>query len=187
MEITNMKKFFVVLLSICLFVLPVMAQTQDDPEVVKWEDLEESFIETGYGGGFWNISNLGISIMIPNGLNQLELSQDYIDNGFVEIFATDDLDIAVLISLRDLACETLPDVANLVLENIEDAQIIGYYNYNGLDAMMFLNPGNEELTSVIGTTEPGYYIQVSIKPITNEEINKLSGFIFGSIQPIAEN
>ena len=182
-----MKKLFIVLLSLCILVLPAMAQTADDPEVVVWEDLEKSFIETGYGGSFWNIPSLGISIMIPNGLNQMELSQDYIDNGFVEIFATDDLDIAVAVSLRDLECEDFPEVADLVLENIENAQIVGFYKFNGLDAMMFLNPGNEELTSVIGTTEPGYYIQVSIKPITNEEINKLSGFIFGSIQPFVED
>ena len=51
---------------------------------------------------------------------------------------------------------------------------------------MFLNPGNEDLTVAIGTVDPEYYIQVSIKPISNEEINKLSGFILGSIMPMEE-
>ncbi len=181
-----MKKLLVVLLALCLFALPVMAQTQDQPQEITWAELEESFAETGYNYDFWNIPRLGITMMIPAGLEQMELSQDYIDNGFVEIFATEDQSVAVMLTLRDLGCETLADVEQLVLENIEDAQILGYFVINGLDALMFLNPGNEDLTVAIGMTDPGHYIQVSIKPITNEEINKLSGFIFGSIQPLEE-
>ncbi len=181
-----MKTIYVVLLALCLFVLPVMAQTQDNPQVISWADLEESFAETGYNYDFWNIPRLGISMMIPAGLEQTELSQENIDNGFVEIFATEDQSVAVLLSLRDLGCETLADVEQLVVENIENAQILGYYRINGLDALMFLNPANEDLTVAIGMTDPGYYIQASIKPITNEEINKLSGFIFGSIMPLEE-
>lgn len=181
-----MKKIFVVLLALCLFVIPVMAQTQDNPEEINWADLEESFAETGYNYDFWDIPRLGITMMIPGGLNQTELSQENIDDGFVEIFATDDFSIAVLLSLRDLGCETLDELEDLVAENIENAQILGYYRINGLNALMFLNPGNEDLTVAIPTDAPGNFIQVSIKPITNEEINKLSGFIFGSIQPLAE-
>lgn len=181
-----MKKLLIVFLALCLFVLPVMAQTQDEPQEITWEELEESFAETGYGSSFWNIPSLGIQILIPDGLDQTDLSQEQIDDGFVEIFATEDRSVAVLLSYRDLGCETLADVEELVLENIEDAQILGYFVINGLDALMFLNPGNDDLTVAIGTTEPENFIQVSIKPISNEEINKLSGFIFGSIQPLTE-
>lgn len=181
-----MKKLLVVLLALCIFVMPAMAQTPDDPQIVNWEDLEESFIETGYGGDFWNLPSLGISLLIPKGLDQVELSQEDIDDGFVSVFATEDLNVQVLISLRDLECDTLVDVYHLVENNIENAQFAGFFRYNGLDALMFLNPATEDLTSVIPTVDDGYYIQVSIKPITNEEINKLSGFIFGSIMPMSE-
>ena len=182
-----MKKLFAVLLSLCLFVIPAMAQTQDNPQEMTWEELEESFQETGYGGQFWNIPSLGISIMIPNGLEQTELSEESIENGFVEIFATEDASVAVMISYRDLGCETLEEVAELVVETIEDAKFGGFYRINGLDAILFMNPGNDDLTAAIGTTEPGHYIQVSIKPISNEEINSLSGYILGSIQPLEED
>ena len=181
-----MKKILIALIALCLFALPVMAQTQDNPQEITWEELEESFAETGYDYDFWDIPSLGISMMIPAGLEPMELSEDHIDNGFVEIFATEDQSVAVLLSFRDLECETLADVEQLVIENIESAQILGYYVINGLDALMFLNPGNEDLTVAMGTVDPGYFIQVSIKPITNEEINKLSGFIFGSIMAMEE-
>ena len=182
-----MKKLFIVLLALCLFVVPAMAQTQDNPQEITWEELEESFAETGYNYDFWNINDHGFQIMIPAGLDPIELSQENIDNGFVAVFATEDQDVQVLISYRNLGCETLAELEQLVVENIENAQIVGYYVINGLNALMFLNPGDEDLTAAIGTTEPGYFIQVSIKPvISNEEINKLSGFIFGSIQPLAE-
>ena len=173
-------------MALCLFVLPVMAQTQDEPKEITWAELEESFIETGYKGAFWNFPSLGISMMIPGGLDQTELSQEAVDRGFVDIFATEDESVVIMISYRDLGCETLADVEELVLENLEGAYIIGYYKLNGLGALMFVNPENDDLTVAIGTTEPGYYIQVSIKPISNEEINSLSGFIFGSIMPYTE-
>ena len=181
-----MKKLLIVFLALCLFVFPAMAQTQDDPQVITWDELEESFLETGYNYDFWNIYDLGFKIMIPAGLEPVELSQENIDDGFAAIFATEDQNIMVLISYRDLGCETLEEVAQLVLENIEDAKFGGFFKINGFDAIMFLNPGNDDLTVAIGTTEPKHFIQVSIKPISNEEINKLSGFIFGSIQPLDE-
>ena len=181
-----MKKLFIVMLALCLFVVPAMAQTQDEPMEMNWEDLEESFVKTGYSGAFWDFPSLGISMMIPGGLDQTELSQEAVDRGFVDIFATEDESVAIMISYRDLGCETLADVEELVLENLEGAYIIGYYKLNGLGALMFVNPENDDLTVAIGTTEPGYYIQVSIKPISNEEINSLSGFIFGSIMPYTE-
>ena len=81
-----MKKLFVVLMALCLFVLPVMAQTQDAPQEINWADLEESFAETGYGSKFYDISELGFKILIPDGLDPIELSQDNIDHGFVRIF-----------------------------------------------------------------------------------------------------
>ncbi len=181
-----MKKLLIVLLALCLFVLPAMAQTQDDPQVITWEELEEDFAKTGYNYDFWNIYDLGFKIMIPAGLEPIELSQENIDDGFAAIFATEDQNIMVLISYRDLGCETLEEVAQLVLESIEDAKFGGFYNINGFDAIMFYNPGNDDLTVAIGTNEPENFIQVSIKPISNEEINSLSGFIFGSIQPLDE-
>ena len=182
-----MKKLFVVLLALCLFVMPAMAQTKDEPEAINWEDLEKDFNETGYGYEFYDISEHGFKIMIPNGLEPTELSQKDIENGFVRYFATEDQSVRVLISYRNLGCETLADLEELITENVENAKIAGYYIINGLDALIFLNPADEDLTAAIGTTEPGYFIQVSLEPvISNEEINKLSGFIFGSIQPLTE-
>ena len=181
-----MKKLFIVLLALCLFALPAMAQTQDDPQSITWEELEESFVKTGYSGAFWDFPSLGISMMIPGGLDQTDLSQEAVDRGFVDIFTTEDESVAIMISYRDLGCETLAEVEELVSENLENAHILGYYTLNGLGSLMFMNPDNDDLTVAIGTTEPGYYIQVSIKPSSNEEINSLSGFIFGSIMPYTE-
>ena len=47
-----MKKLLVVFLALFLFALPVMAQTQDEPQEITWEELEESFAETGYNYDF---------------------------------------------------------------------------------------------------------------------------------------
>ena len=183
-----MRKIFFVLLALCLFVVPVMAQTPDNPQVINWSDLEDSFIETGYSGKFYDYESLGFRIMIPGGLNQAEeLSEDLVEREFIDLFATEDREISVAVTYRFLDCATLEDVAALVQESIEGAQFAGFFVINGLDALMFLDPGNETMTTAFGTTEEGHYVQVSITPITNQEINSLSGYIFGSIQPLSEN
>ena len=181
-----MKKLFFVLLALCIFVFPVMAQTEDAPAVTKWEDLEEDFIATGYSGTFYTITDLGMKLLVPGGLEPVELSEESIDRGFVAAFMTEDESITLAISLRDLECETLKDVAELAISNNENIKFGGFYTINGIDAIMFYNPDTDELTTAIPTSKDGHFIQISLSPMQNEEVNKLSGFVMGSIQLVSE-
>lgn len=181
-----MKKLFLVLLALCLFVVPALAQTEDDPVVTNWEDLEEDFIATGYSGKFYTFADLGIQFLVPGGLEPLELSEENLEKGFAGIFLSEDESIMLAVSMRDLECETLTEVAELAVSSSDKIKFGGYYKINGFDAIMFYNEETDQMTCAIPTTADGYFIQVSLNPMTNEEINKLSGFIFGSIQPFEE-
>lgn len=181
-----MKKILIIVLALCLFVIPAMAQTQDNPTVANWEDLEEDFIATGYSGTFYTLNDYGIQLLIPGGLEPVELTDEQLEDGFVALFGTDDGSVYIPVTFRDLECETLPEVAEMALTGHEERQFGGFYKINGLDAILLYDGGTDHLIVVIPTSLDSHYLQVSITPISNEEINSLSGFIIGSIQPIPE-
>jgi len=183
-----MKKVLFVLLALCLFVVPVMAQeTPDDPVVLNWDELADQYVEAGFSGTLYAFNDLGIRLLIPEGYEQQELSEESIENGIEGAFVTEDGEKQIIISLRDLGVETLEEVALLAKDSFgEDFHYGGYYKLNGLNSIMFMNSDTEELTVAVSTTEPNYFIQVSIRPMTDEDVNAQSGYIIGSIQPLEE-
>ena len=78
-----MKRFIVVLLAVLLFALPVMAQEEDNPVVLTWEgDIEDTFVKEGLSGTIYNINDLGIKFLVPEGLEPTEVSEaDMEENG----------------------------------------------------------------------------------------------------------
>ena len=178
-----MKKIILVLFALCLFVIPAMAQTPDNPQVMTWEELEESFVEKGGSGSFYNFAKLGFSVMIPDGLEQMELSDESIENGFVDLFANqEDTSMRVLVIVRDLGVTSLEELAQAVVDNM-NAQVAGFYNINGFDAIIFYDTDNNEIVCVIPTNAESTFIQIAVQPADNETMNALSGYIFGSLRP----
>lgn len=181
-----MKKIILVLFALCLFALPVMAQTIDDPAVTTWDELVDSFLEKGYEGTFYNFTNLGFSILIPSGFTDIEITEALEEKGIVGYFeGEEDESNLILVIIRDLGVETLGEVAEMAVENL-DAQFAGYYKINGFDAIIFADEINDEVVCVIPTNLEGTFIQVSVQPISDELMNAYSGYIFGSLQPFAE-
>ena len=178
-----MKKMLFVLLALCLFVVPAMAQTQDNPEVINWEDLEEALEKSPYGGRIFNNEFLGISYFVPNGLNQVELTEEQNNDGIMDAYVDETGTIQELFILRQMPFSTLEEFADFVSENSKESKVLGYYKINGFDALMIVNGETEEMITVINTTTEGYFIQVSLKPMSQESVNAISGFVFGSITP----
>ena len=184
-----MKKFLLVLFAVLLFAIPVIAQEEDNPVVLTWEDdIENVFIENGHSGTFYNIPDLGIKLLVPEGLEPVELTETEInENGLAAAFVNEDSSKQIIVSLRDLGVDNLYDLSILARDSIgEGFKYGGFYKLNGLNAIVFMNTERDELTAAISTTEPQYFIQVSILPISDEDMNILSGFILGSIQPYTE-
>ena len=76
-----MKKVLFVLLALCLFIVPVMAQeTPDDPVVLNWEELADQYVEAGHSGTLYAFNDLGIRLLIPEGYEQQELSEESVYN-----------------------------------------------------------------------------------------------------------
>jgi len=182
-----MKRFIVVLLAVLLFALPVMAQEEDNPVVLTWEgDIEDTFVKEGLSGTIYDINDLGIKFLVPEGLEPTEVSEaDMEENGVFAAFLSEDGKKQIIVSFRDLEVDTLGDVALLARDSIgeENFHYGGFYRFNGLNGIVFMDANRDQLTAAIGTTEPQHFIQITMLPISNEEMNALSGFVLGSIQP----
>ena len=180
-----MKKVLFVLLALCLFVVPVMAQEIDNPVVINWEgDLEDAFIEREYAGKFYLFPDYGIQFLVPAGLDPMELNDEDAELGIFAFFMTENEEMQVAAQFLDYELETLEEVAMWEKQNRgDDMKFAGFYKINGLDAIIFVDTESDVLVANVATSVPKHFIKVTISPISNEELNSLSGFITGSIMP----
>jgi hypothetical protein len=122
--------------------------------------------------------------VIPSGFEGVEITKELEEKGIAAYFAGEENESQlILIIIRDLGVETLEEVAQLAVDNL-DAQFAGFYQINGFDAIIFADEVNDEVVCVIPTNVDGTFIQVSVQPVSDETMNGYSGYIFGSLQPI---
>ncbi len=184
-----MKKVLFVLLALCLFVVPVMAQeSPDNPVVTNWEgDLEDSFIEKEYAGKFYLFADYGLQFLVPSDpvpFEPQDLTEEDAEHGVFAVFMTADEKNQILASFLNYGVETLEEVAMIEKENRGDnMKFGGYYQFNGLNAILFMDTNSDVLVAVISTTAEGQYIKIALSSISDENVNAVSGYIMGSIQP----
>ena len=68
----------------------------------------------------------------------------------------------------------------------DDMHFAGYYVLNGLNAIIFMVSESDVLVANIETSAPQNFIKITISPISDEDLNALSGYILASIQPYSE-
>ena len=182
-----MKKILVVLLAVLLFALPVMAQEKDNPVVTNWEgDMEDSFIEKEYAGQFYLFPDYGIQFLVPAGLDPMELTEEDTENSVFGAFASEE-GHSIFAQLLNYGVDTLEEVAMFEKEQRgDDMHFAGYYVLNGLNAIIFMDSESDVLVANIETSAPQNFIKITISPISNENLNALSGYILASIQPYSE-
>ena len=179
-----MKKIVLAVIALCLFALPVFADTQEI-QVINWSEAEESFTENGYHGLIYSFSKLGFDMMIPDGLESVDVPEEIVlERGIRAIFMDENQIRQVIVMFSNLYSETLDDVADLVSEKIEGAQF-GYAQINGLNALLFTNPAENSATCVLNAGD-GYYVQITISPSDDEYMHVMTNYIFAYITPIQE-
>ncbi|MBQ6510311.1 MAG: hypothetical protein IJI07_12625 [Flexilinea sp.] len=179
-----MKKFLFVVIALCLIVFPVFAETEE-VQVITWDEAEEAFTENGYHGLIYSFDKLGFEMMIPDGLEMAELTEEmFYDRGIMSVFIDESGTRQVVVELSNLYCETLDEVADMVSENVGDAQF-AYAQINGLNALLFTNPGEDSVTCVLNAGD-GYFVQVTVSPSEDEYMHAMTNYIFASIRPIEE-
>lgn len=183
-----MKKLLIVLLALCLFAVPVMAQTQEEPVVTVWEgDLENSFIEAGIAAKFYVFGDYGIQFLVPAGFEPVELTEEHAAHGIFGAFTNEDNGWEIVASFLDYGVDTLEEVAMLEKEARGDnMKFGGFYQINGLNAIIFADVNNDTLVVNVSTSVPQNFIKICLSPISDEVFNSVTGYITGSIQPYSK-
>ena len=176
-----MKKMLFVLLALCLFVVPAMAQTQDNPQVMDWEDMDTS--ELPYNSSFYHINDLGIQFLVPDGLEQQPLSEADEEDGIYAAFTNEDYSVQELILLLNLDVDSLEELILKYIEDDPNMEFGGFFKLNGLNAIMAFDTENDKLMVIIPTDADNTFVEVSLKPMHYEDLNDFGRFMVASIAP----
>lgn len=174
-----MKKLAAILMAVMMLLCSTFAMA----DTVTWTDEYAALAQTiDPDALFHPISTLGVMMWIPTNLNEIELSQEDVDNGYIAYLITEDRSAAVAITYAAFE-GTLGDMA-------ESAEEIGMKDVskdyiNGLPAVTFTSEENDSLVVVFSTTG-GYLLMFTFAPFSDESFNSVASLMAASIQASVE-
>ena len=170
-----MKKFLAILMALCLLGACALAE----PAEVKWADVAESVAASGIEGDIYPISDLGVSMFIPTVLQEVELTEEDVQNGYLAYLATEDQSAAVAVMYANLEGASLEDYAAVLPE--VGATEVEYCVINGIPAVSYEMPENDTV-NVAMTTDTGYGIEFVFSPASDEGFKTIAAIMTASIQ-----
>ena len=124
--------------------------------------------------------------IVTNWEGDMELTEEHNENSVFGAFASEE-GHSIFAQLLNYGVDTLEEVAMFEKEQRgDDMHFAGYYVLNGLNAIIFMDSESDVLVANIETSAPQNFIKITISPISDENLNALSGYILASIQPYSE-
>ena len=156
-------------------------------QVLNWGDnMEEEMVYKGYSGMFYNIEELGMRLMIPDGLEQRPRTEEEAENNISVVFADENDENTVKIRYDEIAgCSSLNDVAMMLYSSTEPKFQIGLDKINGLYAVVAASEDADTVLAIFGAGE-NTFVQVICSPISNAEMFEQYQYVIASIQALEE-
>lgn len=174
-----MKKMIAMLMLLCVTLLPFAGVAEDG--VVNWEDVAPVLEASGVTGDFYALNELGLAIWLPDGLGQVELSDDAIAAGYLYMLTDENQTNMITVSAVNAPGLTLDQA-------LENAKANGMYDpeivvINGLSAITYLDKANNMGAVVLIDTNYNV-ITFSFMPISTDEEIQAYVMISASIMPL---
>lgn len=170
-----MKKLFALLMALCLLGTCALAE----PTKINWSDLEAQVAESGIDGDFYSVSDIGVKMFIPTFLQNMELTEDDVNQGYICFLANEDQSALVAVMYANFEGKSLEDYAAVLPE--VGATEIEMIVVNGIPAVSYEVPGNDTLNVAMGTDQ-GYIIEFVFKPASDEGFKSIAAIMSASIQ-----
>lgn len=156
-------------------------------QVLNWGDnMEQEMAYKGYSGMFYSIDELGMRLMIPDGLEQRPRTEEEAANNIAVVFADENNENTVKIRYDEIEeCASLDDVAMMLYNSTEPKFQIGLDKINGLYAVLAASEDADTVLAVFGAGE-GAFVQVICSPISNAEMYEQYQYVLASIQALEE-
>ena len=169
-----MKKIIALLTLLCLLLTATALA-----EEVNWADIEPTISAYGLEGDFVTFDEVAVKIWIPSSMQQLELTEEDVEQGFIAYFLDDDETAQISVVYVDTDGMSLTDYADQLPEY--GATDIAIETINGLDAVTYTVTETDSL-SVAFTTQKGYILEITMAPISVEGADIAWGIVGSSIQ-----
>ena len=176
-----MKKLLFVLCVLFVFTVPVLAQTEDAPEIVEWAEVEKTYSEEGLSGEFYEFDEIGIKVLFPSEMSQQELADGLKELGYVAYFRDDDYTKMATI----MVINTFSSPADF-LASRDDFEADAFYQINGIDAAVVKSPdpdpSRDSVIGILTGADGESIIIIQMNPGSDEEYSHLIEFILSSVQ-----
>ena len=175
-----MKKIIALVLTACLMMaVPACAETIEAVQIDWTEQSEQEFVDAGYSGSWVELESVGCRLIIPEGYEQTELSEEDVANEYVCRFYNAENGGAI--SVFDSHIEGMEDLSSLgaALKAQYPERTLQYLILNGAAAVA---SGVEEydIMNVIFDLGDSRFVQIMFSPMS--EANELLTACIASIQ-----
>lgn len=171
-----MKKLFAILTALCLMLS--CAAFAEAANTYSWADGEAAAAEVGLTGEFVTFDEIAVKIWIPATMQQMELTDEDREEGYIGYFADDEASLSVMyVNMEGMSIE---DYAAQLAE-MEGVEQIALLDINGLPGLRYQVPENDSL-NIAFATEAGYILEVIMYPLSAEGAEIGWGIVATSIQ-----
>lgn len=182
-----MKKLMAVLLVLSLLVssAAVFAQaetkTEDEAVELNWADFEELIKNENWKGDFFSFDEVAVKFFVPEIFLPAELDDEMREEGYIAYFMPEDETAEIGVQYIDAGIEDIDAYIEALKElGVTDAEKM---TINGLTAVSYTNPDDEDVVCVAMVTEKGYILEFAFSPVSDEGFLAVSRIMVASIQP----
>ena len=181
-----MKKLMAVLLVLSLLIgsaaVFAQAETKTEDEVVElnWADFEEVIKNENWKGGFFSFDEVAVKFFVPEIFLPVELDDEMREEGYIAYFMSKDESAAIGVQYVDAEMKD----ADAYIEALKDLGVTDAekLTVNGLPAVSYTNPDDEDVICLAMVTEKGYILEFVFSPISDEGFLAVSRIMVASIQ-----
>ena len=151
---------------------------------IEWDDtVLQSFVDDGYAGTIFTIDKLGLQLLVPEGLEQRQPTDEEKEKDTILVFENDDQSQKIEFVLGQIGdCKTLEDVQAFMAESFPDMTVTPT-RINEYDTLVYGNEEADSMAVLIGAGDAGF-LRIILHPVTDPTMNKLYSYVAASIQEI---
>ena len=175
-----MKKMLAMLMLLCVLVMPFSAMAETATSIT-WDEVAPIIETSGLSGDFYAMEDLNLAIWLPEGLTEVELTEEEAANGLLSVLTDDEGSCALIISCVNQEGMTLEGLLAAAIEDgMVEPEIV---NINGMDALSYKDAGNNAGCIALVYTD-GDVVVFSFTPIDVEGADVIFGLLMASLMPL---
>lgn len=179
-----MKKQMAIILAFVLLLFCASAAAEPEPTEVFFD---EEFEPDELTGTYCSLTDLGISVYIPEGFSETDIS-DLLPGVIAHGFTSEDYGFSVTVHTDTV--EDVKDIAGMIdYLSAADGYWADYYIFNGIHCVLYtLDIIDGDITSKgVGVWIPSdgeTWINLDVSPLTDEDEEDLATMVIDSVRPV---